>query len=157
MINEFHLEDTAATEQFGAALLPYLPEKSLIFLHGELGAGKTTLVRGLLRSAGIKGTIKSPTYAVIEEYSANHRIIFHFDLYRLADPQELEWMGIDDYLMQSALCLIEWPCRGKGVLPQADISITLSHQNEGRLIQISGIEIPKNFLMRACKNNNILV
>ncbi|MDQ5939897.1 MAG: tRNA threonylcarbamoyladenosine biosynthesis protein TsaE [Pseudomonadota bacterium] len=157
MINQFQLDDTNATEQFGAALLPYLPDKSLIFLHGELGAGKTTLVRGLLRSAGVTGAIKSPTYAVIEEYSADNRKIFHFDLYRLADPQELEWIGIDDYLAQSALCLIEWPSKGEGVLPEADIHITLSPQNDGRLVQISGIDFPNNFLTRTCKNNNILV
>ena len=157
MINQFQLDDTNATEQFGAALLPYLPDKSLIFLHGELGAGKTTLVRGLLRSTGVTGAIKSPTYAVIEEYSADNRKIFHFDLYRLADPQELEWIGIDDYLAQSALCLIEWPSKGEGVLPEADIHITLSPQNDGRLVQISGIDFPNNFLTRTCKNNNILV
>ena len=157
MISQFHLADTDATEQFGAALLPYLQEKSLIFLHGELGAGKTTLVRGLLRRAGITGAIKSPTYAVIEEYSASNRKIFHFDLYRLADPQELEWIGIDDYLAQSALCLIEWPSKGKGVLPEADIHITLNHQNDGRLAQISGINFSNNFLTGTCKNNNILV
>ncbi len=157
MINQFRLKDTDATEQFGAALLPYLPKKAVIFLHGDLGAGKTTLVRGLLRHAGVIGTIKSPTYAVIEEYSTDNRKIFHFDLYRLADPQELEWLGIDDYLAQSALCFIEWPSKGEGVLPQADIHITLNYQNDERIVQISGIDFSNNFSIGTCKNNNILV
>ena len=114
MFNTFELIDSEATEKFGAKLWEKLPKKALIFLHGDLGAGKTTLVRGLLRAAGVTGAIKSPTYALVEEYSVENRKIFHFDLYRLADAEELEWIGIDDYLNQNALCLIEWidllPC-----------------------------------------------
>ena len=133
------LIDSDATEKFGAQLWATLPEKALIFLHGDLGAGKTTLVRGLLRAAGVTGAIKSPTYAVIEEYSVGERKIFHFDLYRLADAEELEWIGIDDYLNQNALCLIEWSCKGEGVLPKADVNITLTTQDNGRVIEINGI------------------
>ncbi|HCT99797.1 MAG TPA: tRNA (adenosine(37)-N6)-threonylcarbamoyltransferase complex ATPase subunit type 1 TsaE [Methylococcaceae bacterium] len=140
-----YLDSPEATEKVGAALLALLPEKALVFLHGELGAGKTTLVRGLLRQAGVSGAIKSPTYTVIEEYQGAERKVFHFDLYRLADPQELEWLGIDDYLAQLALCLIEWPCKGKGILPPADVHITLNHQKDGRFLQISGVNIPNNF------------
>ena len=136
MSNSFFLNDSDATEEFGARLWEKLPEKALIFLHGDLGAGKTTLVRGLLRAAGITGAIKSPTYAVIEEYSVAERKIFHFDLYRLADAEELEWIGIDDYLNQNALCLIEWSSKGEGVLPKADVNITLTTQNDGRLLEI---------------------
>lgn len=137
----YYLNDSEATEHFGAMLLSRLPEKSLVFLHGDLGAGKTTLVRGLLRAAGVTGTIKSPTYALIEEYSVAERKVFHFDLYRLADSEELEWIGIDDYLNQSALCLIEWADKGAGILPHADINITLRTQDEGRSIEIDGIQI----------------
>ena len=136
MSNSFFLNDSDATEEFGARLWEKLPEKALIFLHGDLGAGKTTLVRGLLRAAGVSGAIKSPTYAVIEEYSVAERKIFHFDLYRLADAEELEWIGIDDYLNQNALCLIEWSSKGEGVLPKADVNITLTTQNDGRLLEI---------------------
>lgn len=137
--NTFELIDSDATEKFGAQLWEKLPEKALIFLHGDLGAGKTTLVRGLLRAAGVTGAIKSPTYAVIEEYSVGERKIFHFDLYRLADAEELEWIGIDDYLNQNALCLIEWSSKGQGVLPKADMNIYLTHRNDGRLLEIDGL------------------
>ncbi|MDD5229080.1 MAG: tRNA (adenosine(37)-N6)-threonylcarbamoyltransferase complex ATPase subunit type 1 TsaE [Methylococcales bacterium] len=141
MTRQFHLLDNEATEQFGALLWSHLPEKSLIFLHGDLGAGKTTLVRGLLRAAGVTGTIKSPTYALIEEYNVANRKIFHFDLYRLADPEELEWIGIDDYLNENALCFIEWSCKGAGVLPKANVNISLIYQDDGRLVQIDGLEL----------------
>jgi tRNA threonylcarbamoyladenosine biosynthesis protein TsaE len=139
MGQSFYLIDSDATEKFGAQLWEKLPEKALVFLHGDLGAGKTTLVRGLLRAAGVTGAIKSPTYAVIEEYSVAKRKIFHFDLYRLADAEELEWIGIDDYLNQNALCLIEWSCKGEGVLPKADVNITLTNQNDGRIVVVAGI------------------
>ncbi|MSR17050.1 MAG: tRNA (adenosine(37)-N6)-threonylcarbamoyltransferase complex ATPase subunit type 1 TsaE [Methylococcaceae bacterium] len=139
MSESFHLIDSAATEKFGAELWARLPEKALVFLHGDLGVGKTTLVRGLLRAAGVTGTIKSPTYAVIEEYNVVERKIFHFDLYRLTDAEELEWIGIDDYLNQNALCFVEWANKGKGVLPKADVNIYLTTQNDGRLLEIDGV------------------
>ncbi len=140
MSKQFHLIDSDATEKFGAELWARLPEKALVFLHGDLGAGKTTLVRGLLRAAGVIGAIKSPTYAVIEEYSVAERKIFHFDLYRLADAEELEWIGIDDYLNQNALCFVEWADKGEGVLPKADVNITLTTQNDGRILEIDGAD-----------------
>ena len=141
MTSQFFLTDNEATEQFGARLWTRLPEKSLVFLHGDLGAGKTTLVRGLLRAAGVTGTIKSPTYALIEEYEIRERKIFHFDLYRLAEPEELEWIGIDDYLNQNALCFIEWSEKGAGVLPVADVNIILTIQDGGRLVHIDGLKL----------------
>ena len=141
MTTQIYLPNSDATEQFGAELWRRLPEKSLVFLHGDLGAGKTTLVRGLLRAAGVTGAIKSPTYAVIEEYSVAERTIFHFDLYRLADPEELEWIGIDDYLKQSALCLIEWADKGAGILPKANVNVTLIAQDGGRFVQLEGLKI----------------
>jgi tRNA threonylcarbamoyladenosine biosynthesis protein TsaE len=148
MLEHFFLPDSESTEKFGAELLTRLPKKALIFLHGELGAGKTTLVRGLLRAAGVTGAIKSPTYALIEEYEISDHKIFHFDLYRLAEPDELEWIGIDDYLSQNALCFIEWAEKGAGVLPNADIHITLTNQDAGRLIQLRTTQvIEKNDLM----------
>jgi tRNA threonylcarbamoyladenosine biosynthesis protein TsaE len=90
----------------------------------------------LLRAAGVTGAIKSPTYALIEEYEVGERKIFHFDLYRLAEPDELEWIGIDDYLNQNALCFIEWAGKGTGVLPDADITISLTSHDNGRLLEI---------------------
>ena len=91
-----YLNNTEATEQFGASLYKVLPAKCVIFLQGDLGAGKTTLVRGFLRAAGFNGTVKSPTYNLVEEYAIAQQTVFHFDLYRLSSPEELEWIGIND-------------------------------------------------------------
>jgi tRNA threonylcarbamoyladenosine biosynthesis protein TsaE len=127
-----YLNSAEETEAFGAELYKSMPSKSLIFLQGDLGAGKTTLVRGFLRAAGYKGTVKSPTYTLVEEYTIGCRKIFHFDLYRVADPEELEWIGIRDYLDQDSVCFIEWPDKGKGFLPEPDNVITLKTQGYGR-------------------------
>lgn len=131
-----YLNDTAATEQLGATLWAELPEKCLIFLQGDLGAGKTTLVRGFLRAAGYTGAVKSPTYTLVEEYTLGTRKIFHFDLYRVADPEELEWIGIRDYFDQDCVCFIEWPDRGKGFLPEPDRVISLVTEGEGRSVEM---------------------
>ncbi len=130
------LSDAGATEHFGAELCRQLPEKCLIFLSGDLGAGKTTLVRGYLRGLGYLGPVKSPTYTLVETYEVNERIIHHFDLYRLKDPEELEWMGIADYFDHAAVCFVEWPSNGGDFLPQPDCAITLSHQGESRLLDV---------------------
>ncbi len=135
-----YLKDTEATEQFGAKLWADLPEKSLIFLHGELGAGKTTLVRGFLRAAGYNGAVKSPTYTLVEEYSIADRKIFHFDLYRVVDPEELEWIGIRDYFDQDCVCFIEWPEMGQGFLPKPDLVIKLLNEGQGRSIEVLASE-----------------
>ncbi|MEQ1484818.1 tRNA (adenosine(37)-N6)-threonylcarbamoyltransferase complex ATPase subunit type 1 TsaE, partial [Methyloglobulus sp.] len=127
------LQNTEETEHFGAELFQSLAPKSVVFLHGELGAGKTTLVRGYLRAAGYTGTVKSPTYNLVEEYTVAGQKIFHFDLYRLNDPEELEWIGISDYFNQDSICFIEWPDKGKGFLPEPDVVITLSVQGQGRV------------------------
>lgn len=129
-----YLASTEATEQFGAALWTLLPQQGVIFLQGDLGMGKTTLVRGFLRAAGFKGAVKSPTFTLVEEYTLDERKIFHFDLYRLNDPEELEWMGIRDYFDQNTLCFIEWAERGTGFLPEPDMVISLAVQDLGRNI-----------------------
>lgn len=129
-----YLASTEATEQFGAALWTLLPQHGVIFLQGDLGMGKTTLVRGFLRAAGFTGAVKSPTFTLVEEYTLDERKIFHFDLYRLNDPEELEWMGIRDYFDQNTLCFIEWAERGTGFLPEPDMVISLTVQDLGRNI-----------------------
>ena len=131
-----YLENAQETEQFGAELLMSLPSKSLVFLYGDLGAGKTTLVRGFLRAAGYHGIVKSPTYTLVEEYEVGGRKIFHFDLYRVVDPEELEWMGIRDYFDQDSICFIEWPDNGKGFLPKPDRIITLKMQGLARSLNM---------------------
>lgn len=136
---EKYLSDQQATEQMGAELWLMLPSKAVVFLQGDLGAGKTTLVRGVLRAAGVTGAIKSPTYTLVEEYVVGDRKIFHFDLYRLTDPEELEWIGIDDYFSQNSLCFVEWPSKGVGYLPKADYKITLQTQGVGRLMTLQAI------------------
>lgn len=132
-----YLDSTEATEQFGAALWTILPEKGVVFLQGDLGAGKTTLVRGFLRASGYTGAVKSPTFTLVEEYTLGERKIFHFDLYRLNDPEELEWMGIRDYFEQNSLCFIEWAERGTGFLPDPDMIISLTVHGLGRNITLN--------------------
>jgi len=131
-----YLDSTEATEQFGEELFLSLAPKSLVFLQGDLGAGKTTMVRGFLRAAGYSGVVKSPTYNLVEEYLVNGRKIFHFDLYRVVDPEELEWMGIRDYFDQDSICFIEWPDNGRGFLPKPDRIITLKMQGLARLLNM---------------------
>ncbi len=133
---QYSLDNEAATAAFGAALFYALPEKCLVFLHGDLGAGKTTLVRGFLRAAGYQGTVKSPTYNIVEEYKINKRLFLHFDLYRLVDPEELEWIGIRDYLQEQSVCFIEWPEQGKGYLDTPDVMLSLTTDGAGRNISI---------------------
>jgi len=123
----------AETEALGARLAPGLRAGSIIFLHGELGAGKTTLVRGLLRALGHQAAVKSPTYTLVEPYFLPAHAIFHFDLYRLKDPEELEFLGLRDYLHAQGVCLIEWPERGQGFLPPADVDVFIDSIDDARI------------------------
>lgn len=133
------LKNEQATLQFAAELAAVLPEAGLtIHLHGDLGAGKTTLVRGLLNALGHQGNVKSPTYTLVEHYQLADKPVFHFDLYRLADPEELLYLGIEDYLTPSALLLIEWPEQAGELLPEPDLTIHLTYQADGRHLQLDG-------------------
>ena len=152
------LKNSAETELLGALLWQVLPEKCLVFLSGDLGVGKTTLIRGLLRAAGYSGAVRSPTYSLVEEYQLGEQYVFHFDLYRLKDPEELEWMGMDGYLSQPALCCIEWPQMGDGFLPKADVTIDMAVQADARVIEINILAVDvKNKLQELWKNKDILI
>ncbi len=124
------------TEQMalGAALSRIVYAPCILFLRGDLGAGKTTLVRGFLRERGYTGAVRSPTYTLVEPYPLAHEIVYHLDLYRLADGGELEYMGLRDMLDSASILLIEWPEQGEGWLPQADLELQIRHQQGGRRI-----------------------
>ncbi|MGI9212881.1 MAG: tRNA (adenosine(37)-N6)-threonylcarbamoyltransferase complex ATPase subunit type 1 TsaE, partial [Methylococcaceae bacterium] len=119
------LADETETLAMAARLTRHITPGSVVFLKGNLGAGKTTLVRGYLRALGYQGAVKSPTFTLVEEYPLPTGTVYHFDLYRLAHPEELYSLGISDYLTADAISFIEWPERGLGVLPEADLTIKL--------------------------------
>jgi tRNA threonylcarbamoyladenosine biosynthesis protein TsaE len=123
-------------EQIGRALAQVCAGDGLIFLKGDLGVGKTTLARGVLRGMGHEGSVKSPTYTLIEPYEINGGHCYHLDLYRLADPDELEFLGIRDLLEGKAVLLVEWPEQGGDALPVPDLLVTIQYQNEGRELWI---------------------
>ena len=134
------LRSAEQTEALGAAVAQTLATQpgAVIYLEGPLGAGKTTLVRGLLRALGVTGTIRSPTYTLLEPYEIKNRTVLHMDLYRLGDAREIEQLGLRDYPPEQCWWLVEWPEKGAGELPPAGLIIQLSHAPEGRRVTLSG-------------------
>ena len=133
----FEIATAAEMERLGGCLAKATNvEGAIYFLYGELGAGKTTLVRGFLRSLGYEGVVKSPTYTLVESYTLGQRCIYHFDLYRITDPDELAYLGIQDYFDGHSLCLIEWPERGGDHLGKADLEIRITYQEWARRVAI---------------------
>ncbi len=140
MSNPILLPDAVATERAGAALAGALAGGMVIALHGDLGAGKTTLVRGVLRALGWSGAVKSPTYTLVEYYAVSSLYLYHFDFYRFADPSEWETAGLAECFRNDSVCLVEWPERVGGLLPAADLDVTLTHRApdaDGRELTLS--------------------
>ena len=133
---ECYITDEEAMLAFGQKLAEALMPGTVIYMHGQLGAGKTTLVRGILQAMGYQGRVKSPTYTLVEPYEVGGQWIYHFDLYRLAEPEELEYIGIRDYDNERAICLIEWPEKGHGLLPAVDINCYIGVQLPGRQVKL---------------------
>jgi tRNA threonylcarbamoyladenosine biosynthesis protein TsaE len=130
----FNLPDEAATTAFAAHLAKVLSPGMVIYLRGDLGAGKTTLVRALLNALGYQGRVKSPTYTLLEQYEAGGLNLRHFDLYRFRDPLEWESAGFNDEFNGNNICLVEWPEQAAGLLPAADIEIVFEILPDGRNI-----------------------
>ena len=144
------LKNETETTAIGVKVASYLKGGEVIYLKGELGSGKTTLVRGALNKLGFVGNVKSPTYTIVEPYSIDNHVVYHFDLYRLNDPEELESLGIRDYCDGQSICFFEWPEKGENLTPNADISLLLSYTEEGRNIELTTIsEIGKSILATA--------
>lgn len=124
------LADEAATIAAGIDIGAALEGQGIVFLYGEMGAGKTTFCRGILRQYGYQGAVKSPTYTLVEPYNLPQHSIFHFDLFRLTDGEELYYLGIEDYFSSPSICLIEWPEKGAEFLPSCDLKININNHRQ---------------------------
>lgn len=149
LIVERHLPDEAATLALGRDLARVLAPGMVVWLSGDLGAGKTTLVRGLLRAFHYPGRVKSPTFTLVEHYPFSSFNLYHFDLYRFADPEEWEYAGFREYFNDHSICLVEWPEKAETMLPVPDLLIRLEWSGEGRLAKLQGVtEVGKTCIPR---------
>lgn len=139
----------ADTLALGAALAPGLQGGMVVYLSGELGAGKTTLARGILRGLGYTGTVKSPSFALVEPYEVSRLYLYHFDFYRFTEPRELAEAGFREYFSPDAICLVEWPENAAGMIPPADLQLKVTTLGSGRQLEIgSKTEAGKLCLVR---------
>ncbi len=146
------LKNETETTEIGSKLASYLKGGEVIYLKGELGTGKTTLVRGVLNRLGHTGNVKSPTYTIVEPYLIDSHVIYHFDLYRLDDPEELESLGIRDYCDGQSICFFEWPEKGGNLLPNADINLELTYFESTREVEFtSKSDVGKTILKQLSK------
>ncbi|MEO6800241.1 MAG: tRNA (adenosine(37)-N6)-threonylcarbamoyltransferase complex ATPase subunit type 1 TsaE [Rhodanobacter sp.] len=135
------LPDEAATAALAIRMAGLLDDGMVLYLHGPLGAGKTSFARALLTSLGVGERVKSPTYSLMEGYAARERPAWHLDLYRITDPGELEWLGLDALADPDALVLVEWPERGAGALPAADLELCLAYAGDGRQARLRAFTV----------------
>jgi tRNA threonylcarbamoyladenosine biosynthesis protein TsaE len=131
----FELPDEAATQYLGACLAPLLAGGTVVYLEGDLGAGKTTLARALIRALGHTGAVKSPTYSLVEVYVISSLYLYHFDFYRFESPEEFDDAGFSEYFNENAICLVEWPERAAGCVPSPDLRLCLHHAGFGRFLE----------------------
>ena len=144
-----YLANEQATLSLGAHLAGFLSPGLTLFLIGDLGAGKTTLVRGLLRELGFEGRVKSPTYTLVESYFISSLYLYHFDLYRFKHEQEWLDAGFNELFNEHNICIVEWPERAMSLLPRADIEVDLAFDGEGRRVTIASTKIDmENFFVR---------
>lgn len=135
-----HLASAEATERLGVLLAQHLPATAaVVHLQGDLGAGKTTLARALLRALGVEGPVRSPTYTLLERYDTAQGEVAHLDLYRIADPEELEFLALDELAAEARLWLVEWPQRGHGMLPAVDLVLHLAVDGAGRSATLEAV------------------
>jgi len=151
------LPNPGATDALGVAMAATRPSRAVVYLHGDLGAGKSTLARSLLRALGVRGPIRSPTYTLIEPYRLDGGDeAVHLDLYRIAAADELEFLGLDSLAAQAALWLVEWPEHGGKALPRADLRVHLDVEGEGRGAVLEGLsEVGLDWLDRMRSDPNL--
>jgi tRNA threonylcarbamoyladenosine biosynthesis protein TsaE len=143
------LEGEAAQNDFGRRIAAHLNPPCVIYLQGDLGSGKTTLVRGVLRGLGFTGPVRSPTYTLLEPYELPSIQVYHLDLYRLADPEELELLGLRDLLEPTSVLFAEWPERGRGVLPPPDLIVRIEHADKARALALVA-RSPRGVELESC-------
>lgn len=136
---EIELDSPKSQMAFGARLASALKPPCVIFLEGDLGTGKTTLTRGILHGLGHSGAVRSPTYTLVEPYALTDFELYHFDLYRLSDPEELDYLGLRDLLGSVSVWIVEWPERGAGFLPKPDLRIRLVYREAGRRLTLNAL------------------
>ena len=147
------LPNAEATAHAGARLAPGLAPGMLVTLSGELGAGKTTLVRGMLRRLGWAGTVKSPTYTLLEHYIVSSLYFYHFDLYRFNNPEEWDRAGFSEYLRPDTVCVLEWPERAAGWLPAGDIEMRFEHADTARVLTLGATSVAGSACLAAFAAN----
>lgn len=149
-----HISNEQSMLDFAAKMAAVCPDTAIIFLYGNLGAGKTTFARGFLRGLGYQGAVKSPTYTIVEPYELPNQKVYHFDFYRLQRAQELEFIGLHDYLVPHAICLIEWPEYGEGMLPPADLSCYIGSVAHGREVKLEAFSPCGLTILKRIQNEN---